>query len=154
MHFQDQSLGFELSLPDGWRKLFIFEQVNQNPFKSVLPFELTDGPVLIGPAGDSMVITIQRTKQRSLETCREMIRDMAEKSNLIVDSIGSIRIQLKPHATVIWRGASEKQRLKTYFIEFGQLRWNLTLLLNEHEGYYDQMIETFNVLPLVQKMMS
>lgn len=154
MQFQDQSLGFEISLPDGWRKMFIFEQVNGNQFKECLPPSLAEGPVLVGPAGDSMVITIQQTKQTSQEDLHDFIRKTAKEYGLDVQKVATIRIQSESHVTVIWRRSSAEKLLKTYFIIFGPLLWNLTLVLNEHEGYYDQIIETFNVLPLVRKMMT
>ncbi|MBN2103329.1 hypothetical protein JW835_04725 [bacterium] len=153
MQFQDQSLGFEISLPDGWRKLFIFEKVNGNLFKDCLPPVLTDGPVLVGPAGDSMVVTIQQTKQKSVEDIQKDIQKIAKEYGLVIEKTSSIRIQSESHVTVNWRKPSQKKLLKTYFIIFSPLLWSLTLVLNEHEGYYDQIIETFNVLPLVRKMM-
>jgi len=153
MQFQDQSLGFEISLPEGWRKLFIFEQVNKNVFKTLLPPSLADGPVLVGPEKGSIVITIQQIHYRTPEDYHEQIRKIAEKSDLHIRKLDEIVVQKELHATVIWKKKSDDRLLKTYFIHFGKLLWSLTLLLDEEEGYYDQMIETFDVLPLVRKMM-
>ena len=60
MKFTDKSSGFEITLPDNWRKLFIFERVKNNPFQGLLPRTLTEGPILTSREGDAMVIAVQQ----------------------------------------------------------------------------------------------
>lgn len=154
MHFQDKSSGFELELPDGWRRLFIFEQVKSNPFKGMLPRTLTEGPILVNPGGNAMVIAVQQMEGADTDNYQPVAEKIAAEAGLSISKVDSYQLGDKTHTTVVWKRDSDgNQEIKTYFIVFGRLLWNISVLINGSETSYEEIIDTFNVLPLVRKMM-
>ena len=95
MKFADKSSGFEITLPDNWRKLFIFERVKNNPFQGLLPRSLTEGPILINRDGDAMVILLYRVERHNVqdERRREQTRNFGTSTPpLSASSWGYVRL--------------------------------------------------------------
>lgn len=154
MKFTDKSSGFEITLPDNWRKLFIFERVKNNPFQGLLPRTLTEGPILISRDGDAMVIAVQQPESAAQSDYRNAADKIASETGLEVSAFETIEIGGRSHTTVLWKSSYNHSReVKTYFIIFGQLLWNITVLLKKEASFYDQIVGTFTILPIVKKMM-
>jgi hypothetical protein len=154
MKFTDKSSGFEITLPDNWRKLFIFERVKNNPFQGLLPRTLTEGPILISREGDAMVIAVQQPESPADNDYRNVAKKIASETGLEISAFESIEIGGIKHTTVLWKSSYDHSRqVKTYFIIFGKLLWNITVLLKKEASFYDRIVETFTILPIVKKMM-
>ncbi|MBN1781986.1 hypothetical protein JW948_12715 [bacterium] len=153
MLVKDQSIGFEIELPDQWRKLLLFEHVKGNRFKGLLPGSLSEGPVFAGPDNDSLVISVQKSESEAPEAYRETVKKMADEANLTIGKFDSFSLHKETHLTVVWK-TGQGDVLKTYFIMFGQLSWAITFLCSADESVYDGIVSSFKVLPLVQKMMT
>jgi hypothetical protein len=153
MHFNDQSTGFEMDLPDGWRKLLRFEYVRNNVFKDILPDSLTEGPVLVGSGSEAMVITVRQTEASRPETLRPVVDDIAGASGLNIQNFSVSKIGKETYAIVVWKPSKGKKRIKSYFLIYCKLLWIISVLLNKDEESYDEIVKSFQVHPLVKKMM-
>ena len=154
MKFTDKSSGFEITLPDNWRKLFIFERVKNNPFQGLLPRTLTEGPILISRDGDAMVIAVQQPESPAQSDYRDIANKIASETGLEISAFETVKIDGRNHTAVTWKSSYDHSRqLKTYFIIFGHLLWNITVLLRKDALFYDRIVETFTILPIVKKMM-
>jgi hypothetical protein len=153
MHFSDQSTGFEIDLPEGWRKLMRFEYVRNNVFQDVLPASLTDGPVLAGSGGQAMVVTVRQVESAEPDSLKSLSEGLAGASGLVMMSF-SITPGIKGcGAAVIWKSSGGDKTIKSYFFIHGRLLWIVSVLLNGDEVAYDKIVGSFRIHPLVEKMM-